>query len=152
MAFDLKKYTAARWADRTEEIPVPDLAAFFGEGEPAVIVVRALDGEELARANAAAENARRALAVAEGLAAGSEEIAEGIRNLLGMGEDAPSDYARRLAILEQGAVEPKFDRAAALALARNHGAIFYLLTQKIIGLTGLGRQPGKPGGSGPTPG
>ncbi|WP_027714896.1 hypothetical protein [Desulfuromonas sp. TF] len=152
MAFDTKKFTAAKWGDRTEAVPVPDLAAFFAEGDKAVIVVRALAGEELARANAAAENARRALAVAEGLAAGSEEIAAGIRELLGMGEDTPADFARRLAILEQGAVEPKLERAGALTLARNHGALFYLLTQKILELTALGRQPGKPGGSGPTPG
>jgi len=40
MAFDIKKFTKTKWTPRTEDVPVPDMQAFFQEGEPAVWRVR----------------------------------------------------------------------------------------------------------------
>ncbi|HHB11934.1 MAG TPA: hypothetical protein ENK62_01885 [Chromatiales bacterium] len=150
MGFDSRKFLNTEFRPRTEEVRVPDLAPFF-DGEP-VWVVRGLTGHELARVNAAAEAARSMEALAEALAAQAPaEKAEALKQLLGLGEDTPEDLARRIEMLRLGSVEPECDRELAVKLADAYPVEFYQLTNAISRLTGMGKLPGEPSGSGATP-
>lgn len=151
MAFDLQKFQGTNFKDRIEEVPVEDLKAFFGEKEKPIWKVRGLTGEELAFARDAEERARSVNALVEGLAGkGAKAKVKVIAEELGLTDDkAPGDYIRRLEILKYGSVEPEIDKPISVKLAANYPTVFYLLTNKILELTGTGRL-GESNGSGTT--
>jgi hypothetical protein len=151
MAIDLKIFRKAKFNDRLEEILLPELAG-FSDGEP-VWKVRGLNGTEWAKVQDSGDMNKTLAAVAEGFAAGGQkETADVIKHLLGGGTDQPTpDQVLRYSILVFGSVEPKVERVDAIKLAQNYPAEFYQLTNAIVRLTGLGREPGKRPGSGATP-
>lgn len=151
MPFDIAKFTAAKFSPRTEAIPVPGLGAFFPEGEAPAVTVRGLTGPELGRCKEAAARNRDVAALLEGLLGG--ERAEKVQALREMvhGPEVPDDVAQRMEMLALGSVEPRLDHAAAVKIAECFPIEFYQLTNTILRLTGQGRQPGKPGGSGNAP-
>jgi len=141
MGFDLQKFQGSKFKDRTEEVQVEDLKGFFEAKEKPLWKVRGLTGEELAFARDAEERARSVNALIEGLA-GKEAKAKikVIKDELGLtDEKAPSDYIRRLEILKYGSVEPAIDKPTSVRIAENFPTTFYLLTNKILELTGAGR-------------
>lgn len=151
MGFNAQLFLQTRFEPRTEKVPVPDLRDWF-EGEP-VWTVRGLTGHELARVNQAAEAAGSLEALAQALAAQAPaEKAEALRQILGLADDdTPADLARRIEMLRLGSVDPACDRELAVALADRFPVEFYQLTNAISRLTGKGKTPGKPKGSGGTP-
>ena len=156
MPFDLTKFAAADFTARTEDVPVPDLAPFFGDGDPAVWTVRGLTGAELARVNEATDAAKNLEALAEALASpAGREKAGALRSLLGLadgaGADVPQDLVKRIEMLRAGSVAPVADRQLAVRLADVYPVEFYQLTNAITRLTGQGKILGKPAGSGETP-
>lgn len=156
MAFDSKRFAREKFEPRTESVPVPALADWFGEGEAAEWKVRGITGNESARINEAATKARATgdLAAALASAAGSKERIDGILTAAGLPTDAkqtPEDMVRRLEMLVIGSVEPAIDLPVALQLAKAFPFEFFQLTTRIIALTGLGHIPGKPKPSGSEP-
>lgn len=152
MTFDAQKFEATKLRPREAEVDVPDLAHFFGDQEKPVWRVRALEGRELADANAAADRVR---AIAELIrrASGSDakEQADAALKLMGFEHGTPPDLARRHTILETGSVEPKITRRQAVKLAKYYPIVFYQLTNQILELTGHGPDLGESRPSGQTP-
>jgi len=152
MTFDAKKFLKTKFTPRTEEVPVPDLQAFFPEGARAVWTVRGLTGQELGRANEAAERNKNVAAILEGLAGGAaKEKAEAVKELLGVGGSTPQDIAKRLEHLVTGSVDPPCTQELAVRLCETFPVEFYLITNRIVHLTGQGQMPGKQPPSGETP-
>lgn len=150
MNFDMKKFAAAKWTPRSVAVPTPDLKPWFKEGVAAAVTIRNLDGPEIARANeiASQASAGRMEAVVEALTGGNAEVAEAVKEILGTSDRVPADHLRRLELLQIGCVEPVFDLRSAQSLAKHLPTTFLILTNKILELTGLGSEPGKPKGSG----
>lgn len=152
MPFDSKRFLKTKWSARIEEIPVPDLAAFFPEGSPAVWKVRGLTGHELGRANEASERLKNIAAILEGLASGTgKERTDAVKELLGVGGSTPADIAKRLEHLTIGSVDPPCAMELAVRLCETFPVEFFQLTNRIVQLTGQGQLPGKQPPSGETP-
>ena len=146
---DLKKFMAAKFEPRTQAVDVPDLAMWFPEDTPAVITVRGLTGEELARVNEAAAKNRNMAGIVDALASASApDKAEAIKEAIGISDSVPDDLAKRIEQLVFGCVEPKFDQPAAVKFFQVFPVEGYILSNAIMRLTGQGQQPGesKPSG------
>jgi len=151
MSFDAKKFLKTKFEHRTEEVPVPDLQMFFPEGAKAVWKVRGLTGQELGRAIEAAERNKSIQAIIEGITSTSgKDKVEAVKDMLGLGRDTPQDIAKRIENLILGSVEPVCTLDLAIRLCEVFPVEFYLLTNKILQLTGQGQMPGKPRPSGGT--
>ena len=151
MKFDSKKFLKTKFERRTFPVPVPDLQAFFPEGEKAVWLVRGLTGQELGRADAAADKNKNIAAIVAGLTAdNSKEKAAAIKDLLGIGGDTPADIVKRIEHLILGSVDPVCTRELAVKLCETYPVEFIMLTNKIVELTGQGQIPGKLPPSGAT--
>ena len=152
MSFDIKKFKKAKFQTRTEDVKVPDLAAFFGDGEAAVWKVRGLTGQELGRTKEAAAKNKNLSAMVEAIASSSKnEKVQGIKDALGLGDEIPQDIAERVEQLVTGSIEPGCDTDLALLICERFPVDFYAISNKILRLTGKGMEPGKPNGSGKTP-
>uniref|UniRef100_A0A6M3J2J7 Uncharacterized protein n=1 Tax=viral metagenome TaxID=1070528 RepID=A0A6M3J2J7_9ZZZZ len=150
MAFDRTAFLSAKWEPRTESVPVPDMAEFFGGSKKdAKWKVRGLEGVEVGRAKAAAARNRNVAAILEGLVSPSKkEIASSMAKLVGVGDDVPDDIAIRIEHFIMGSVEPEADLELAKTVCRSFPVEFYTITTKILELTGAGHLPGKPKPSG----
>lgn len=149
--FDAQRFLQTLFAARTAEVAVPDLRAWFGPDDAPVFIVRGLTGEEVARANEAADRAAKLRAALEALADAGAVRREAVATVLGTGDDVPDDLLKRYEHLIAGSVEPAIDREIALKLFREFPIVGYQLTNKILELTGMGADPGKSPGSGPIP-
>lgn len=141
MPFDLKKFEATRFTDRVESVPVPKLAPFFPADEPPAWKVRGLTGMESAIAKQAVTDNKNTdlILSAIGSKLAAEKI-DGIRELAGLASDrVPDELVQRYSWLEQGSVEPVCSHELAMRLADNFPEEFFLLTNKIMRLTGMGR-------------
>ncbi len=149
MGFDAQKFLDARLYPREEWMNVPDLKDYFGKGEKAVWKVRGLTGQELGRANEAAEKAKNIRAILDGiLSSTSSEKVDAIKKLVGASNETPQDTAKRLEMLVIGSVEPACTWELAVKVCEAFPIEFYQLTNKITELTGKGHVPGKPPASG----
>ncbi len=153
---DIQKFLNAALTPRTEEVPVPELADWFAEGEPAAWIVRGLTAAEMGRAREAAERGLdnvRALVTA--LSGDGSDKVSAIRKAFGLADDdVPADVSRRIEMLAAGSVAPALgadNRDVAVKLAEAFPTTFFNLTNKIIVLTGQGAEMGKPKRSGKTP-
>jgi len=148
MAFDSKGFMREKFAARTESVPVPSLAAWFGEGDEPVWKVRGMTGVEMARVQEVGASARKIedLAKALAAAAGSGEKIAGILQAAGLPKnlkDQPDAFIKHLEMLTIGSVDPVVDLPLAIKLAETFPVEFHQLTTKIIVLTGQGHEPGK---------
>lgn len=149
--FDAKRFLKTKFTPRVEEVAVPDLQAFFPDGERPVWKVRGLTGAELGRANEAAARNKNIAAVLEALAGESaKEKADAVKELLGVGGTTPEDIAKRLEHLALGSVEPKCTADLAVRLSEAYPIEFFQITNRIMHLTGQGMLPGKQPPSGAT--
>lgn len=144
MGFNVDKFEAARITPVTKTIPVPELAAFFDEGETAEWTVRNLDGPALAQVNEEAANASKLRAVIEGVAAGTNAaLKKAIETHVGGNDDiVPEDLVRRHKMLQLGSV-PECPHHIAVRLAVAKPTTFYKLTNEITRLTGDGASLGE---------
>lgn len=153
MAFDEKRFLKTKFQPRTEAVPVPDLAAFFPEGEKPLWIIRGLEGKELGLVNEAAARNKNVAAILEGLMAGdAKEKAKAVQKLLGTAGEVPEDVARRLEILVLGSVDPPCKPELAVRICEAYPVEFFDLTNRIRNLTGQGKLPGKQPPSGATEG
>lgn len=148
MGFDAQKFAGTAFRRREEEVPVPDLRAWFtglADEETPAWRVRGLTGAELAAVNEAQSRNRNKSAVVEALHSDkSAHVTDAIRELIGTGDSVPDDLARRMEMLVIGSVDPECPANVAVKLAEAYPVEFYELTTKITRLTGLGSEPGKP--------
>ena len=148
MPFDSQAFLARRLVPREATVQVPDLREFFGENELPLWKVRGLSGQELGKAQVAAEKNKEVRAVLEGLSSSnSKRIADAIRSLID--PDTPVDVAKRISMFAMGSVEPKGSEELGLKLCREFPVDFYSITNKITELTGQGHHSGeqKPSGT-----
>jgi hypothetical protein len=150
MSFDAKQFIKTKFKKRTHPVPVPDLQAFFPEGE-AVWTVRGLTGQEMGRADMASENQKSIVALISGLTSdSSKEKAQAVKDALGIGGNTPAAILKRIEHLIIGSVEPECTRDMAVKLCECYPVEFLTLTNKILELTGQGQIPGKLPPSGAT--
>jgi hypothetical protein len=145
MAFDANRFVEADLAPRTEDVPVPELAAFYDEGESPVWRVRALTANEVQRAATAKDRLLREGALLDAISSGSRtEMAEELARVLGRkAEDVEPETARRMEILMAGSVAPECSLEMAGRLADAFPIQFITLTNRILALTGQGAEIGK---------
>lgn len=140
MAFDLKKYRSEKFKDRTKEIPVPALKKWFDNGDKPVFVVKGLEGEDLFQVRNAVNRNKNLEEIISQLV--SEDIGEKVEAALkaiGIGEELPDDYVRRLHTVKLGMVKPKFTFEDVKLIAKRHAIIFTNLSEEIMALTGMGQ-------------
>jgi len=143
--FDCSKFMEQEYSPREQAVSVPDLSAYFGDGETAEWVVRGLTGNELAKCNEATENRKQLAGAIDALASGNaKEVIEHLKTTMGMGDDVPADIIRRMTMLEFGSVSPKATLEVAVKLNDNHPIEFFQITNAITELTGAGAILGKP--------
>lgn len=145
MAFDIKKFKTTQFKDRTEDIAVDQLKDFFADDEKPVWKIRAINGEELYSVRAAVERSRNTEEILSLLVSGSsKQKAEAALKALGLGDNLPDDYIRRLHILKHGSIEPNLRESVdgleiCKKIADAHPTLFNTLTDKIMAITGLGK-------------
>jgi hypothetical protein len=153
MPFDPSAFEQATLAPRTEDVPVPELEAFYADDESPIWRVRALTANEVQRAATAKDRLNRESAMLDAITQGSRaEMAEELARVLGRrAEDVEPETARRMEILMAGSVEPACSLEIAGKLADNFPIQFITLTNRILALTGQGSEVAKKSnGSGPT--
>lgn len=152
MSFDTKKFLKEKYVHRVEEVAVPDMAAFFSEGEKAVWKVRGLTGQELGRANEAVEKNRNVAAILEGImSATGKEKTEAVKSMIGVAAgQTPADVVKRIEHLVIGSVDPACTQEMAVKVCEVWPVVFFDLTNTILKLSGAGQMPGKQKPSGET--
>lgn len=151
MGFNIKKFETEQYKHRERTIPVPRLAAFFGEGEAAEWIVRGLTAIEIAQVRESKKRAQNIEGIIERLASNvPDEKMAAIKDALGIDAETPDDYVQRVTMLEIASVNPKVKRPHAVKLAEAAAMDFYRLTDEIMSLTGAGKL-GESSASGTTP-
>lgn len=149
--FDSKRFLATQFIPREEDVPVPDLKEFFGDGDKPVWRIRGLDGYELGSVEEVKRRNKQVESILEGiLSAGSKKQAEAIKKLVGNSQDATDDVAKRLEMLVLSSIDPVCDLDLAIKLLKTFPIEFFDITNKVNILTGKGHVPGKPKPSGKT--
>lgn len=138
--FNANKFEATAFSPRIGEIKVPALSTFFGEGEDPVWKVRGVTGEEFAKANEAVDRSKNLSALVSVLerSTGLEEKTEAIREALGLGDKVTGDLAKRMELFVAGSVDPEATIGLAVKMAGSFPVEFWLITNEITKLTGLG--------------
>ncbi len=150
--FDLERFRAAQLGPREGDVRVPDLAHWFADGVEPVWRVRGLTGEEIARSNEASQRHETIASAVEAFASASGgDKACALSELIGYSGSVPADLAKRFDHLVFGSVEPKIDREIAVRIFKAYPVIGFMLTNKILELTGLGPDLGKSPPSTQTP-
>lgn len=143
---DLAKFMNASLAPREAEVPVPELADFFGKDEQPIWKVRGLTAAEVARSREASDRSEKIKSLVEAMA-GDGDKAAAIRENLGLsGDEVPEDVSRRIEMLCCGSISPALDdehRDVAVQLAAAFPIKFYEITNAIQELTGQGAELGK---------
>lgn len=152
MGLDLKKIKSAKFKDRTKEMVIPaELLKGAGWPKGTKWIIKALSGEELYRVRQAVERARNTEELISKLVSGSaKEKVEAALGALGLGDELPDEYVRRLNILKMGSVDPAIDHEFAKFMAQNFATFFNELTDQVQVLTGQGRSLGESKPSGQT--
>jgi len=149
MPFDAKAFMAAGFVPRTAEVAVPGLAAWFGDDAAPMWIVRGQTASEVARANEAAGRNKTVDAIVKAIAANVDQVAE-LQKAIGLDTGTPEEIIKRLEQLTQCSVAPEITLDLAVKLAEVRPVEFYILTNEIVRLTGLGMDVKKPKASGAT--
>jgi hypothetical protein len=143
MSFNIEKFETTNFKDRVEGVPVPRLKAFFDlkKDESPVWKVRGLTGLESAMAKQAVSENQNIDAILAAIGSKvKKDLVDGIKELTGVGsEKVPDELVQRYSWLEKGSVDPVCTHDTAMKMAENFPEDFYLLTNKIMQLTGAGR-------------
>ncbi|HOW46619.1 MAG TPA: hypothetical protein P5305_03780 [Rubrivivax sp.] len=153
MAFNAEKFAQAAFRPRTETLDLPALAPFFDAGEAPRWTVRGLTASEFARAQDA-EKRNSSIDMLMGALAAAQSKGEAVdaaRKALGLSSaNTPGEVAKRLEMLVAGSVEPAVTMEIAVLLAERFAIDFYVITNKIVELTGQGFDLPKPDAASPT--
>lgn len=151
---NIKKFKTVSFERRTADVSVPGLSAFFAGDQDPVLTVQGLTGQEVATARQRVEqNAAIGELVAKVVGEKASSKIEGIQQALGLTDDVPDDLVYRIALAEFGIASVKFEQEDCVKLADICPESFYMVTSKILELTGLGQIPlGESSASGTTTG
>lgn len=151
MPFNSDKFDGAAYRARTEAVSVPALASFFDKGEEPEIIVKGLDGMEAAAMRAAPDTHRTqaALALVQDPSASVPDKAGALSDIFKLGS-TPAEASKHIELLVIGVVEPKITRHTAVKLYSEFNPTAIVLVSKILELSALGHEPGKPKRSGET--
>jgi hypothetical protein len=149
MPFAADRFEAAKFEPRRTRVPVPALASFFDEGEPAEWEVRGLNSVELHRAIDASNRQSSIESIVRAIAAKGDQ-ADAVRRALGLTKDTPGEIAKRLEMLVAGSVAPTITLPVAVKMAEAFPIEFLMLTNEISALTGKGADLVKPEAASPT--
>jgi len=148
MSFDSKAFMHAQFAPRTARVDVPGLIDWFNDAPP-VWVVRGQTANEVALTNAAAEKHKAVDSIVKAIAENADKV-NAIKKAIGVAGDTPSDIIKRLEQLVQCSIDPVITLDVAVKLAEVRPVEFFILTNEIVKLTGLGQDLKKPLASGET--
>jgi len=145
-SFNGHRFAHAPLKHSTETVEVPCLRPWFDnlpEDQQPVLHIRGLSYEELTRADIAAERGQETLGrVIAILSEGKgDELEATLRNLIGVGKDAPAKYVKRLQYMTMGCEE--MNEEAAMKFSVHFSIEFGEITNKILALTGRGSETGK---------
>lgn len=144
MGFNTSKFQQARLEQRTDVIKVPEMKAFFDEGDDHIWEVRGLTASELAMANEAMAANKDMGSIISAIATGGKDKVDAVKELMGLQSDSvPDDIVRRISMLTVASISPEIDQTTAVRLGNTFPTTFYKITNKIIELTGLGYKLGE---------
>lgn len=146
MPFDRKAFLKAPFRHREEEVPVPDMAAFFPDGERAVWKVRGMTGQEKGWADEQVDAKIRdkVFAFVRALLGGSaKEIEEAAQYIPAGKKGTAESVSKSILYLTIGSVDPPCDHELAVNICTRYPIEFQVLVLKILELTGKGQDPGK---------
>ena len=136
---------------RTQDVRVDELPdAWFADGEPKVITVRQLSGNEIAVAQEAAQTRDLRAALAAAIDGGSiADVTDAARAALGRSGAVTPAYARKLETVRLGVVcDPPLDDAQVVEIGEHYAWVLERLYLAISTLTGKGAEATKkPGAS-----
>ncbi|MBT8085971.1 MAG: hypothetical protein KJN72_12150 [Woeseia sp.] len=140
--FDASGFEREKFVERTRDVPVPQLAEWFKDGEP-VFVVRGLTFDERIRCEAMASEARiqAAEALAE-LAFDQSDSKDKVKEIKeGLGWGGVTQPATRVSIekVMAGLVTPKLSRGQVARIAERLPATFGELLEAVHKLTNQGQ-------------
>lgn len=140
MAFDKKAFLKAKFEPRTEVLTIPALRGFFDAGEEPKFVVRGLDVYEFAAVKEAKLKSKNVDNLINILANEPAQI-EALREAVGVvSNDVPGELASRLEALKLGLVEPEMDQQMVVVFAKRFPIDFWVISQKVLELTGMGME------------
>lgn len=153
MSINMDSFRQAKFGDRTEAVPVPDMAYMFdadkgpkGGKKPvkAEWVVRGLTAAELHQSAMAAQGRGVAEMLVTAISDASIPKAnrgKAVADALGLsGEDVPEEIKKRMEMLVIATVGvDDFTIADAATLQTRHPIEFMTITNKIVNLTGQGQ-------------
>lgn len=149
--FNAGMFEQASFEPRTEDIEIELMQDFFPEGEKPIFTIRGLTADEVARTNEAIKTNKVAESLIKALSSLNEEgMIESIKDSLGFGTDVNDEVQRRIELIIYGTVSPKLPRELIVKIGNVMPTVFYLLSNKITDLTGLGQVTGKSKPSGVT--
>ncbi len=150
MPFNMKQFMATQFVPRTEQVKLPGLKDWFDEGESPIWTVRGQTGAEVAKVIEAGQHHKNLEEIVKAISSTKEAAAE-IKKIVGLDREVtPLDLIKRLEQLVQCSVEPKIELNEAVFLAEKKPIEFFMLTNTITTLTGLGMDVKKSQGSGTT--
>lgn len=149
MPFNVEEFVSEDFKFRTEKIPVPEFKRFFKENDEPAWEVRNLTAYEMAQIRGAMARNRQDLQAAivkvlNSMTEQTQDLKEKTDALIkGMAERTPDDYVMRLRLLMYGSVNPAVTMELAKKVADVNFKVFDRLTDKILELTGEGKDLGK---------
>lgn len=136
--FDLDKFRQTTFKAREARL---SLAALSEAGLGGDVVVRGLTAHELAQSDEASAKGKLLSDLVERLAdASGKQKAAALLEGVGISGDVPQMLAKRYEHVVRGVVSPKFDLSDAVKLGEVFPVEFSQIANKIIELTGLGKQ------------
>jgi hypothetical protein len=137
MGFNQDQFMKQQYEPRTACVEVPLLADFFGKDEKPVWELRGQTASELARTIEASNNQKSITSIIEAIGNNQTQI-DDIKKAIGISDDVPQDIIKRLNQFVTCSVNPEIDQMCAVKFAETFPIEFYILTNKVTELTGLG--------------
>lgn len=148
MAFQIDKFTTAKWQDRITIVPVPELKEFFDEGDELTWTLKCISASEVATARDHVKNSRNKEDLINSLFKHNipdnllNELKEkaGIKRTDGK---VHKEVIFRKAILMAASVNPTCSETMALILGERFPETFDRLANEAFELIGLGASVGE---------
>lgn len=135
-SFDATAFMKEKFVPRTAQIKVDVLQKYFGANDP-FWVVRGQTANEVALGYEITKKRQNLEAVVKAIGNNADAV-EKIKSAIGVSDETPDDIMKRLEQLKTCSIDPVIDLPVAVRLAETFPVEFYLITNKIIELTGLG--------------